>query len=107
KKYGLRVIVYGHAGNGNLHMRPILKQKNLGMIKTITTEFFTAVISIGGSITGEHGDGLARSEFVKLQYDTKTYSIFKEIKKQFDPENILNPGKIISSQSTVTRNLKI
>ncbi len=107
KKYGLRVIVYGHAGNGNLHMRPILKQKDLDIIKTIATEFFTAVISIGGSITGEHGDGLARSEFVKLQYDTKTYSIFKEIKKQFDPENILNPGKIISNQSTVTRNLKI
>ncbi|MGI0062344.1 MAG: FAD-binding oxidoreductase, partial [Nitrosotalea sp.] len=107
KKYGLKVIVYGHAGNGNLHMRPILKQKDLGIIKTIATEFFAAVISIGGSITGEHGDGLARSEFVKLQYDAKTYSIFKDIKKQFDPENILNPGKIISSQSTVTRNLKI
>ena len=107
KKYSLKVIVYGHAGNGNLHMRPILKQKDLGIIKTIATEFFAAVISIGGSITGEHGDGLARSEFVKLQYNVKTYSIFKEIKKQFDPENILNPGKIISSQSTVTRNLKI
>jgi FAD/FMN-containing dehydrogenase len=107
KKYNFKVIVYGHAGNGNLHMRPILKQKDLGTIKTIATEFFTAVISIGGSITGEHGDGLARSEFVKLQYDAKTYSIFKEIKKQFDPENILNPGKIVSNQSTVTRNLKI
>ncbi|MDE1876361.1 MAG: FAD-binding oxidoreductase [Thaumarchaeota archaeon] len=107
KKYSLKVIVYGHAGNGNLHMRPILKQKDLGLIKTIATEFFAAVISIGGSITGEHGDGLARSEFVKLQYDAKTYSVFKDVKKQFDPENILNPGKIISSQSTVTRNLKI
>ena len=107
KKYCLKVIVYGHAGNGNLHMRPILKKKDLGLIKTVATEFFSAVISIGGSITGEHGDGLARSEFVKVQYDTKTYHIFKEIKKQFDPENILNPGKIISSQSTVTRNLKI
>ncbi len=107
KKYSLRVIVYGHAGNGNLHIRPILKQKDLGLIKAIAIEFFTAVISIGGSITGEHGDGLARSEFVKLQYDAKTYSIFRDIKKQFDPENILNPGKIISSQSTVTRNLKI
>jgi FAD/FMN-containing dehydrogenase len=65
------------------------------------------VIGIGGSITGEHGDGLARSEFVKIQYDTKTYSVFKNIKKQFDPENILNPGKIISNYSTVTRDLKI
>ena len=107
KKYGLRAIVYGHAGNGNLHIRPVLKQKDLGLIKDIATEFFSGVIGIGGSITGEHGDGLARSEFVKLQYDAKTYSIFKDIKKQFDPGNVLNPGKIISSHSTVTRNLKI
>ena len=107
KKHGLRVIVYGHAGNGNLHVRPVLKQKDLKRIKDIAVEFFSGVIGIGGSITGEHGDGLARSEFVKLQYDAKTYSVFKHIKKQFDPDNILNPGKIISSHSTVTRNLKI
>jgi len=107
KKYGLRMIIYGHVGNGNLHIRPILKKKDLRLIKNIAHEFFSGVIGIGGSITGEHGDGLARSEFVKMQYDTKTYSVFKNIKKQFDPENILNPGKIISNHSTVTRNLKI
>ncbi len=107
KKYGLRMIIYGHVGNGNIHIRPILKQKDLRLIKNIAHEFFSGVIGIGGSITGEHGDGLARSEFVKMQYDAKTYSIFKNIKKQFDPKNILNPGKIISNHSTVTRNLKI
>src|SRR6478736_6365021 len=107
KKYRLRMIIYGHVGNGNLHIRPILKQKDLRLIKNLAHEFFSGVIGIGGSITGEHGDGLARSEFVKMQYDTKTYSVFKNIKKQFDPENILNPGKIISNHSTVTRDLKI
>jgi FAD/FMN-containing dehydrogenase len=107
KKYGLKVIVYGHAGNGNLHIRPILRQKDVRLIKKIALEFFSGVISIGGSITGEHGDGLARSEFVKMQYGKKIYFIFKQVKKQFDPENILNPGKIISTHSTVTRNLKI
>ena len=101
------MIIYGHAGNGNLHIRSILRQRDIRLIKNIASEFFSGVISIGGSISGEHGDGLARSEFVKLQYDAKIYSIFKHIKKQFDPENILNPGKIISTQSTVTRNLKI
>ena len=70
-------------------------------------EFFTGVIEIGGSITGEHGDGLARSEFIKLQYGEKINSIFKNIKNHFDPTNILNPGKIISNQSTVIKNLKI
>jgi glycolate oxidase len=107
KKYNLKMIVYGHVGNGNLHIRPILKRKNKHIIKKIVSEFFQGVIEIGGSISGEHGDGLARSEFVKLQYGNEVYSIFEKIKKQFDPKNILNPGKIISKQSTVTRDLKI
>ena len=107
KKYNLKMIVYGHAGSGNLHIRPILKRKNKNIIKKIASEFFQQVIEIGGSISGEHGDGLARSEFVKLQYGNQVYSIFENIKKQFDPKNILNPGKIISNQSTMTRNLKI
>jgi glycolate oxidase len=107
KKYNLKMIVYGHAGNGNLHIRPILKRKNKHIIKKIASEFFQGVIEIGGSISGEHGDGLARSEFVRLQYGNEVYSIFEKIKKQFDPKNILNPGKIISNQSTLTRDLKI
>ena len=107
KKYDLKMIVYGHAGNGNIHIRPILKRKDKHLIKKIASEFFSNIVEIGGSITGEHGDGLARSEFVKLQYNNEIYSVFKKIKKQFDPKNILNPGKIISNQSTVTKNLKI
>jgi FAD/FMN-containing dehydrogenase len=106
KKYDIRTIVYGHAGSGNLHIRPILKRKDKQLIRKIALEFFTGVIEIGGSITGEHGDGLARSEFVKLQYGVKVNSVFKNIKNHFDPKNILNPGKIISSQSTVIKNLK-
>jgi len=107
KKYGLKIVVYGHAGDGNLHIRPILKRKDKHLIKKIALEFFSSIVEIGGSITGEHGDGLARSEFVKLQYNNKVYSVFKKIKKEFDPKNILNPGKIISNQSTVTKNLKM
>ena len=107
KKYHFRTIVYGHIGNGNLHIRPVLEHKDILKIQKIATEFFTGVISIGGSITGEHGDGLARSEFVKTQYGDKTYSVFRNIKKQFDPQNILNPGKIISDKKTMIKNLKI
>jgi glycolate dehydrogenase FAD-linked subunit len=106
-KYEMRVVLYGHAGNGNLHVRPILIKKDKRVIKKIAREFFDGVILIGGSITGEHGDGLARSEFVKLQYGKKTYSLFKKIKDIFDPTNTLNPGKIISQESTITKNLKI
>lgn len=106
-KYDMRVITYGHAGDGNLHIRPVLRHKNKKTIEKIAKEFFSGVIGIGGSISGEHGDGLARTEFVKLQYDSETYSIFKKIKKSFDPYNTFNPGKKISNKSTITKNLKI
>lgn len=107
KKYDMRFVLYGHAGNGNLHIRPILKGKNKKKIRDIAKEFFSQVIAIGGTITGEHGDGLARSEFVRLQYDKDVYSTFKKIKNKFDPKNILNPDKIITSKHTMTENLKI
>lgn len=106
KKYKLDIITYGHAGNGNLHIRPVIRNKNKKIIKKIAGEFFSKVIEIGGSITGEHGDGIARSEFVKQQYGNDVYSVFKKIKQEFDPKNILNPNKIITTKS-MTKNLKI
>ena len=106
-KYRMKVIVYGHAGNGNLHIRSILKKQNSHIIKKIASEFFVKVVTIGGSITGEHGDGLARSEFVKLQYGSEVYSIFKKIKKEFDPKNILNPDKVITRKTMITKNLSL
>jgi FAD/FMN-containing dehydrogenase len=106
-KYDMRAVIYGHAGNGNLHIRPILRNKDKHLMEEIAREFFSGVVRLGGSITGEHGDGLARSEFVKLQYGDKIYSVFKRIKHIFDPTNTLNPGKIISRGSTVTKYLKI
>ncbi len=102
-KHKMKVIMYGHAGNGNLHVRPILKHGNSRRIKKIASEFFLKVIAIGGSITGEHGDGLARSEFVKLQYGNEIYSIFKKIKNEFDPKNILNPDKIITKKTMIAK----
>jgi glycolate oxidase len=107
KKYKLDIITYGHAGNGNLHIRPIVRYKNKKLMKKLAAEFFSKIIGIGGTITGEHGDGLARSEFVKLQYGNDVYSIFKRIKKEFDPKNILNPDKIITTKSSMTKNLEI
>lgn len=107
KKYNMDIVTYGHAGNGNLHIRPIIRNKNKTLIKKIAAEFFSKIIEIGGCITGEHGDGLARSEFVKLQYGNDVYCVFKKIKQEFDPNNILNPDKIITSKSIMTKNLKI
>ena len=106
KKYDTKSIVYGHAGNGNIHIRLISNRKKISMIKNIATQFFEETIKMGGTITAEHGDGLARSEFVKLQYGAINYQIFKEIKKLFDPNSILNPGKIITQKSSIIKNLE-
>lgn len=105
KKLHAKVITYGHAGNGNIHVRIILPNKNKKLIKKIAIWFFTKVIGMNGTITGEHGDGLARSEFVKLQYDKQTYLAFNKIKQRFDPFNILNHDKIITGKSTVVSKL--
>jgi FAD/FMN-containing dehydrogenase len=106
KKYKTRSIVYGHAGNGNIHIRLVADRKKIKIIKNIAVQYFEEVIKLGGTITAEHGDGLARSEFIKRQYGTKNYQVFKEIKKFFDPKNVLNPGKIITKKSTIIENLE-
>ena len=105
RKYKTKSIVYGHAGNGNVHVRLISKRRNQ-IIKKIAMEYFEEILKLAGTITAEHGDGLARSEFVKKQYGSKNHQTFKKIKKYFDPDNILNPGKIITSRSTVIENLE-
>ncbi|MDH5568835.1 MAG: FAD-binding oxidoreductase [Nitrosopumilus sp.] len=106
KKFKTKTIVYGHAGNGNVHVRLISDRRQLQTVKKIAIEYFDEIIKLGGTITAEHGDGLARSEFIKKQYGKKNYKIFKEIKHHFDPENVLNPGKIISMKSTIIKNLE-
>jgi len=106
KKFNTKSITYGHVGNGNIHIRLISKSKRKEMIKKITVQFFDEIFKLNGTITAEHGDGLARSEFIKKQYGEKNYQIFKEIKNLFDPNDILNPGKIISKKSSIIENLK-
>jgi len=107
KKYKLRSIIYGHIGNGNIHVQLVSDRKRISIIKNIAIQYFEEVIKLGGTITAEHGDGLARSEFVKKQFGAKNYQVFKEIKKFFDPKNVLNPNKIITKKSTIVENLKI
>ena len=107
EEYNCRAIMYGHAGNGNIHVRLITKQKNKKLIKEIATKYFAHVNKLGGTITAEHGDGLARTDFIKGQYGSKTYQRFKELKKILDPNGILNPDKIISKKSQIIENLEL
>ncbi|MDH3617515.1 MAG: FAD-binding oxidoreductase [Nitrosopumilus sp.] len=102
-EFHTKTIMYGHAGDGNIHVRIISSRQNSKILDEISKKYFDQVIKLGGTITGEHGDGIARSEFVKMQYGCKNYQIFKELKMIFDPKNILNPGKITSHKRRFKR----
>ena len=91
---GLQYITYGHAGDANLHMRPLLDPEGPGgrrVLRELMQECFEFVWGMKGSITGEHGDGMLRAEYVRGQYP-KTYSVMKAIRRLFDPKETLSPG---------------
>jgi FAD/FMN-containing dehydrogenase len=91
---GLEYISYGHAGDANLHARPLLdvtERPGRRTLDELMEDCFEAVWKMGGTMTGEHGDGMLRARFVERQYP-KTYWIMKEIKELFDPRGVLNPG---------------
>jgi glycolate oxidase len=100
KKYNIRIISYGHAGDGNLHVN-ILKE-NLSdqywntNVKSAITEIFELTVSLGGTISGEHGIGYSQKEYLPIALAKEEILLLKNIKKTFDPNNILNPGKIFT-----------
>lgn len=98
ERRGLSYISYGHAWDANLHARPLLDPSlpsERRMLEEIMEECFEAVWKMGGSMTGEHGDGMLRAPYVARQYP-KSYGVMKQIREVFDPKGMLNPGvKII------------
>lgn len=99
KKYGFTSVCYGHAGDGNLHIN-IIKGNlsddfwNNGLSEAIT-ELFTAVVNMGGTISGEHGIGLVQKQYMPIAFNQVQLDLMRRIKQVFDPQNILNPGKIL------------
>ena len=94
ERRGLGYISYGHAWDANLHARPLLDPSlpsERRMLEEIMEESFDRVWKMGGSITGEHGDGMLRAPYVAKQYP-KSYEVMKQIRQVFDPKGILNPG---------------
>ena len=97
-KYGFESICYGHAGDGNLHVNII----KAGMsdedwndkLKDGIREIFGLTVSLGGTISGEHGIGLVQREFMPVKYSELSLNLMRGIKHVFDPNGILNPGKI-------------
>jgi FAD/FMN-containing dehydrogenase/Fe-S oxidoreductase len=99
-KHGLYSVHYAHAGSGELHLRPILNLKTeegVRMFRKIAEEVAALVKSYKGSLSGEHGDGRLRGEFIPFMLGERNYSLLKEVKRIWDPQNIFNPGKIVDT----------
>lgn len=99
-KYNQDAIYYAHAGAGELHLRPILNLKkgdDVVLFKILTEEVAKLVKSYQGSMSGEHGDGIVRAEFIPYMIGAQNYQILKRIKTAFDPNSIFNPGKIVDA----------
>lgn len=100
KSYDQKAVYYAHAGAGELHLRPILDLKQSDDVKhfrAITTDVAKLTKKYKGSFSGEHGDGIVRAEFIPLMIGDKNYQLLKRIKSCFDPNNIMNPGKIVDA----------
>ncbi|MEO9965876.1 MAG: FAD-linked oxidase C-terminal domain-containing protein [Reichenbachiella sp.] len=96
-KYDLSCVHYAHAGSGELHLRPILNLKTEEghrMFRIVAEEISRLVKKYKGSLSGEHGDGRLRGEFIKEQIGASNYALLELLKKTWDPKGIFNPGKI-------------
>ena len=102
KKHGLYSVHYAHAGSGEIHLRPIINLKTKegnALFRTIAEEVATLVKKYDGSLSGEHGDGRLRGEFIKQMVGEKNYKLLQEVKYTWDPKGIFNPNKIVDTPS--------
>ena len=107
-KHGTSGTMYAHASEGCLHVRPVLNlklEKDVKAMRAIAEEAFAMVREYKGSHSGEHGDGLVRSEFHQTMFGPRIVADFREVKHRFDPDNMLNPGKIVDPPRMDDRSL--
>ena len=108
EKHGTRGTMYAHASEGCLHVRPVLNlklDKDVKAMRAIAEEAFAMVREYKGSHSGEHGDGIVRSEFHREMFGERIVADFTEVKRRFDPGNTLNPGKIVDPPAMDDRRL--
>jgi FAD/FMN-containing dehydrogenase/Fe-S oxidoreductase len=108
RRHGTTAGVYAHASVGCLHVRPVVNLKTEAGVRTfeaIANEVSDLVLRYGGALSGEHGDGLVRSPFMQKMFGPELYEAFRTIKRTFDPDGILNPGKIVDAPP-LTSNLR-
>ena len=108
EKHGTRGTWYAHAGSGCLHVRPVLnlrQEKDVHAMRAIAEEAFAMVREYKGSHSGEHGDGIVRSEFNEPMFGSRLARAFEEVKDRFDPNGLYNPGKVVRAPKFDDRSL--
>src|SRR5437762_2403425 len=108
-RHGTTAGVYAHASVGCLHVRPVIDLKTpegIRQFETIAADVADLVLKYGGALSGEHGDGLVRSPFMEKMYGSALYGAFRELKRAFEPQGILNPCKIVDAPPPAT-NLRL
>jgi Fe-S oxidoreductase len=104
QRHEVTASLYSHAGTGQLHIRPFLPQPTAHdgpRLEALARDLYHTALSLGGSISGEHGLGLSRTAFLRSQYG-ELYRVFQEVKMLFDPDTLLNPGKVLSDDPHLT-----
>ncbi len=99
-RHGTDGAFYGHASVGCLHIRPVLNLKDgadVSRMRAIVEDITDLVLDFGGALSGEHGDGLARSEWNRKMFGDAVYQAFRQVKAAFDPQGLLNPGKVVDA----------
>ena len=96
KAHGTYANFYAHASAGCLHIRPVISTKgarNVGLLQSISAEVVKLTLQLNGAVSGEHGDGIARSQYLEANFGTELYGLFRQVKQAADPHNLFNPGK--------------
>jgi D-lactate dehydrogenase len=95
-RYALPIVCFGHAGNGNVHVNLLPRDDaELARAEECLREVFAVVIRLDGTLSGEHGIGLAKRDFMQLAVDPSALALMRRVKSAFDPDGILNPGKLL------------
>ena len=93
----IELLAYGHAGDGNLHVNFLWNQAEAApRVEQLLGQLFRKVVELGGTLTGEHGVGLSKAPYLRLEQSDATISLQQRIKAVFDPKGLLNPGKIFA-----------
>ena len=103
-KYQLNLVVFGHAGDGNLHPNIITDKRNIEEMKKVeeaVSEIFKAAIELGGTLSGEHGIGMLKAPYMEMELGETGLLMMKKIKQAWDPNNIMNPGKIFPEEGQI------